>query len=64
MKSSFLKNTEFEKNEVLASASASFFGVFDAGFDFSHTTTQKMMDQYIRNRTTSQISTFGGPIFR
>lgn len=64
IKSTFLKNTEFEKNTVLASASASFFSVFDAGIDYSHTTTKTMIDQYLKNRTTSHISTFGGPVFR
>lgn len=64
IKSTFLKNTEFEKNTVLASASASFFSVFDVGFDFSHTTTKTMIDQYLKNRTTSHISTYGGPVFR
>ena len=59
-----MRNTEFEKNQVLASASASFFGVFDAGFDFSHTTTKTMIEQYLRNRTTSHISSYGGPVFR
>ena len=64
MKSSLLNNTEFNKNDVLAAASVSFFGVFDFGISFDHTSTDKVMDQYLKNRTESHISTFGGPVFR
>ena len=64
MKSSFVNSTQVDKNDILAAASASFFGVFNLGLNFSHTSADKVMDQYLNSRTESHISTFGGPIFR
>lgn len=64
IKEEFVRKSEQEKHSVRASASASFFSIFSAGFDYSRSTSQSMIDQYQRNRTTSHISTYGGPVFR
>lgn len=64
---SFVEENKSEKNKVLASASASFFGGVKSGsgsLDFSKTTDTQMIDQYLTHRTSSEIETFGGPIFR
>ena len=63
---SFVEENKSEKNKVLASASASFFGGVKSGsgsLDFSKTTDTQMLDQYLTHRTSSEIETFGGPIF-
>ncbi|XP_045211962.2 macrophage-expressed gene 1 protein-like [Mercenaria mercenaria] len=60
----FVRKYESQKQQILASASASFFGIFDFGAGYSQTTSQTMIDEYRKERTTSKIITFGGPIFR
>lgn len=62
--STFVRTEEAEKNTILASASASFFGIFDFGIDTSHTTKTDLFKQYLKQRTTSHIATYGGPVFR
>ncbi|KAL4224797.1 membrane-attack complex / perforin [Mactra antiquata] len=64
LSATYLRKYESQKNTILASASASFFGVFDFGIDTSDTTTKTQIDEYLKQRTTSKIMTFGGPVFR
>ena len=59
-----MKKSESTKNTVLASASASFFGIFGFGASYSQTTTTEQVDAYMKSRTSSHIMTYGGPVFR
>ncbi|XP_060564488.1 macrophage-expressed gene 1 protein-like [Ruditapes philippinarum] len=60
----FVKKYESQKQQILASASASFFGIFDFGGGYSQSTSKTMIDEYRKQRTTSKIMTFGGPVFK
>ncbi|KAK3594369.1 hypothetical protein CHS0354_032878 [Potamilus streckersoni] len=62
--SSFVSQSSFDKNSILASASASFFSVFNFGTSYSQTTSQSMIETYTKNRAHSKIHTFGGPVLR
>lgn len=64
IKEDFVRKSEQEKHSVQASASASFFGIFSAGFDYGHSTSKTLIDEYRRNRTTSHVAAYGGDIFR
>ncbi|XP_053388384.1 macrophage-expressed gene 1 protein-like [Mercenaria mercenaria] len=60
----YMESKETQKQDVLASATASFFGIlnFDAGY--SKSSQQTDVDGYRQKRTSSKIMTFGGPLFR
>ncbi|XP_053388386.1 macrophage-expressed gene 1 protein-like [Mercenaria mercenaria] len=60
----YVRKYDSEKHKVVASASASFFGVFDFGAGYSETTTKTMIDEYKKERTSSAVITIGGPAFR
>ncbi|XP_033638875.1 macrophage-expressed gene 1 protein-like [Asterias rubens] len=62
--SSFVRKYSSETNQVKASASASFFSVFNFNLGFSTTTTKTMVDEYQKSRTSSVIHTNGGPVFK
>ncbi len=62
--SSFVRKYSSETNKVKASASASFFSVFNFNMGYSTTTTKTMIDEYQSSRTSSVIYTFGGPVFK
>lgn len=60
----YLRKFESQKSTILASASASFFGVFDFGAAYSQTTTKEQIETYMKSRTSSHVMTYGGPVFR
>lgn len=64
LSATYLRKYESQKSTVMAAASASFFGIFDFGVDYSQTTTKTQIDEYLKQRTTSKVMTFGGPVFR
>ncbi|KAL3843211.1 hypothetical protein ACJMK2_021156 [Sinanodonta woodiana] len=61
--STFVSQYSSEKTSILASASASFFGIFKFDASYKQTSTQTMTDQYLKSRTHSKIHSFGGPVF-
>ncbi|KAK3594372.1 hypothetical protein CHS0354_032881 [Potamilus streckersoni] len=61
--STFVRQYSSEKTSILASASASFFGIFKFDASYKQAATQTMTDQYYKSRTHSKIHTFGGPVF-
>ncbi|KAK3594370.1 hypothetical protein CHS0354_032879 [Potamilus streckersoni] len=60
--SSFIGQYSSQKNTILASASASFYSVFNFSVSFSQNTSKTMIDQYMSSRVHSKIHTFGGPV--
>lgn len=64
IKSSFSRDYSASKSRITASASASFFSVFKVSAGFDHQTTNEMINQYLGNRSSSKIETFGGPVFK
>ncbi|KAL3843215.1 hypothetical protein ACJMK2_021160 [Sinanodonta woodiana] len=62
--STFISQSSTEKNSILASASASFFSVFNFGASYSQSSSQSMIESYAKKRAHSKIQTFGGPIFK
>ncbi|XP_038053214.1 macrophage-expressed gene 1 protein-like [Patiria miniata] len=61
---SFVRKYSSETNQVKASASASFFKVFNFGLGVDTSTTTTMVDEYQKSRTSSTINTYGGPVFK
>ncbi|XP_022094946.1 macrophage-expressed gene 1 protein-like [Acanthaster planci] len=62
--SSYVRKYSSETTQVKASASASFFKVFNFGLGSETTTTKTMIDEYQKSRTSSIINTYGGPVFK
>ncbi|GFO45023.1 reverse transcriptase [Plakobranchus ocellatus] len=58
----FVESHSEDKTAILASASASFFGVFSAGASYSHKTDNKVDDMYNKSMTHSYIKSLGGSI--
>ena len=52
-----------QKSDILASASASLFGIFHMSASYETKTDQKMLDSYRKQRTSSIVLTKGGPLF-
>jgi hypothetical protein len=64
VKNTFASNYKEQKNDIKASASASFFGKIGFSAGFSHSSSEKFSKEYLNNRTYSQILTYGGPPYR
>ncbi|XP_033744477.1 macrophage-expressed gene 1 protein-like [Pecten maximus] len=64
IKTTYARSYSMDKSKVLASASASFSDVFHADTDYQHSTSKEMIDQYLGNRTHSEINTIGGSVFQ
>ena len=52
------------KSAILASASASLFGIFNITASYESKTGQQMLESYQKHRTSSSILTKGGPLFK
>ncbi|XP_033744476.1 macrophage-expressed gene 1 protein-like [Pecten maximus] len=64
IKTTYARSYSMDKSKVLASASASFCGVFNIGGSYEHSTSKEMIDQYLGNRTHSETETIGGSVFQ
>jgi hypothetical protein len=64
IKNTFSSNYENQKDDIKASASASFFGKIGFSAGFSHSSSETFSNEYLNNRTYSQILTYGGPPYR
>ncbi|XP_052801692.1 macrophage-expressed gene 1 protein-like [Mya arenaria] len=60
----YMKKSDSHKSSVLASASASFFGVFDFGASYSQSASASQINEYRSQRTSSHVLTYGGPVYR
>ena len=59
-----MRKSDQEKHATKVSVSVSVLGIFSAGFEHGHSTSKSLVDQYLSNRTSSHIFTYGGPVFR
>ncbi|KAL8604381.1 hypothetical protein ACOMHN_028144 [Nucella lapillus] len=64
LKEDWVNSQTEHKSDILASASASLFGVFHMSASYDVKTDDKFMESYRRQRTASSIITKGGPLFR
>ena len=52
------------KSTITAGASASFFGIVHFSASYTTKSSEQTTDEYRKSRTTSKISTYGGPMFQ
>ena len=55
---------DFSKQSVTASAGGNFFGQVSLGASFNYATSEENQEGYLKNRTSSEIFSWGGPPFR
>ncbi|XP_076447340.1 macrophage-expressed gene 1 protein-like [Babylonia areolata] len=64
LKQDWVMSQSDKKSAILASASASLFGVFHMSASYGVKTDDAMTQSYNQHRTSSRILTKGGPLFR
>ncbi|XP_046561638.1 macrophage-expressed gene 1 protein-like [Haliotis rubra] len=60
----FVNSKKFSKSQITAGASASFFGIFSIGVSYHSSTSNEVKTAYEQHRSSSQIDTLGGPMFK
>ncbi|KAH3857758.1 hypothetical protein DPMN_100373 [Dreissena polymorpha] len=60
---SYMRKYQGQKIAITASASASFLKVFNMDAKYSMSISSSQVDEYQKSKTSSQILTYGGPIF-
>ncbi|XP_050398055.1 macrophage-expressed gene 1 protein [Patella vulgata] len=59
----FIMKYESKKHDILAAASANFFGIAHLGITHTSSSKNTMSDSYDKSKTSSDISTYGGSIY-
>ncbi|XP_046359442.2 macrophage-expressed gene 1 protein [Haliotis rufescens] len=62
--SEFVNSRKFTKNQITAGASASLFGIFSIDVSYHSSTSNEVKTAYEKSRSSSQIDTLGGPMFK
>lgn len=59
-----MKENSAKKSEILSFASASLYSVFNMKTSFNSTATSNFQSDYSKQRTSSVVETYGGPLYR
>nr|ABP96718.1 macrophage expressed protein [Haliotis diversicolor supertexta] len=60
----FVNSRKFSKSQITAGASASLFGIFSIDVSYHSSTSNEVQTAYEQHRSSSQIDTLGGPMFK